>query len=299
MTNQRKQERRVRRENFLRDKINWRSGAYRALTIIGFYVCIFFAINLIVKIAKADGFGGGLTDFNGNGITSSSNGVAGSQLLHTQHADTTTSTTALGSLNASVSIAMAGLSSAGFQLNAGTLIGTIQAQSSVDGGTTWTNSQFYDNTNSAILPSVTFSSANIQKIYSILPLGGASNVRVTVSAYTSGSATGLLRASSVSASAGTVSVAAYGTVTLTYPNTIANNAVLVLAANPNRKYVMISSPNTSITCQLGTSAALSSTTGFTISTGTFYELKGDNLYTGAIYCIAATIKALSVTEGTP
>lgn len=238
-----------------------------------------------------------VNDGSGNAITS--NASNSNRELHITTPDTTTASTALGALNASVTIAMQGLSSAGFQINAGTLIGTIQAQSSIDGGTTWTNSSFFDTSNSAIINSVTFSSNNTQKIYSILPIGGASHVRVTVSAYTSGTANALLRASMVSGASGAITAAAFGTATITYPNTIANTAVQVLAANVNRKYAMIASPSTSITCQMGSSTGLSGTTGFTIGTGTYFEFKGDNLYTGSLFCIASSAKSLTVTEGTP
>src|ERR1700740_2241110 len=53
---------------------------------------------------------------SGTGITTSSNGVAANQLLHVQTPDTTSATTALGALNATVSIVLAGLTSCGFQI---------------------------------------------------------------------------------------------------------------------------------------------------------------------------------------
>lgn len=236
---------------------------------------------------------------SGAGITSSSNGTAANQLLHTQSPDTITATIALGALNATVSISMAGLASVGFQILAGTLIGTITPQCSIDGGTTWASASFYDSSNSTIVNSVTFASANTQKILSVLPVGGSSNVRVIVTAYTSGTANTLMRASEVSAAAGAVTAAAFGTAGLTYPVTIANTAVLLLAANVNRKYAMISSPSTTLQIQLGSSTGLTNSTGFTIASGGFFELKGDSLYTGPIYGIASSAKTIAVTEGTP
>lgn len=244
-------------------------------------------------------FSSNLHDGVGNSITSDNNGLANNQRIHTATPDTTVASTALNALNASVTIAMAGLSSVGFQLAAGTFIGTIQPQSSIDGGTTWVNSSFFDSSNSAVIQNVVFGSSNTLKIYSILPLGGASHVRVTVSAYTSGTANSLLRASMVSGAAGAVTAAAFSTITLTYPSTVAGTPTLILAANPNRKYAMISSPSATVQIQLGTGTGLSGATGFAILTNGFYELKGDNLYTGNVYAFNSGAKALAVTEGTP
>jgi len=233
------------------------------------------------------------------GAITSGTDLPGDLMLHIQSPDNVTGATALGALNASVSMAVTGLASVGFQLAAGTLIGTIQAQCSLDGGTSWENVPFYNPANQTVLQSITFASSNTLTIVSILPIGGASNVRVTVSAYTSGTANGIIRASNVVSSVGAITAAAFNTVSLTYPTTVANTAVLLLAANANRKYAMISSPSTSIQVQLNTSTGLSTTTGFNIPSGGYYEFKGDNLYTGAIYGIASSVKTIAVTEGTP
>ena len=147
-----------------------------------------------------------LQDGSGNAITSSSDGLAGNQLLHVQVPDTTTSSTTLGALNATISIKMAGLASSGFQLTAGTLIGTLTPQCSVDGGTTWTNCSFYNPATGSVTTNVTFTSANATTILAILPVGGSSNVQVVVTAYTSGTANALLRASQVIGVAGTSAV---------------------------------------------------------------------------------------------
>lgn len=238
-------------------------------------------------------------DSSGNGITSTNNGNAADQVLHSWSPDTTTASTVLGALNALISISVMGHASVGFQINAGTLIGTLIPMCSIDGGITYVNCSFYDSSNSTISNSIVFGSANTLKVLSILPIGGSSHVQVKVTAYTSGTANSILRASEVTAAAGAVTAAAFGTVSLTYPATIANTAVLLLAANINRKYAMISSPSVSIQIQIGTSTGLSNTTGFNISSGGFYEFKGDNLFTGNIYGIAASVKTISVTEGTP
>lgn len=128
-------------------------------------------------------------------ISSASPGALGSISLHSFAPDTGTASTALGALNASVQIELSGTQGVAFQLSAGTLIGKIQAQCSVDGGTTWINVGFLDTSNGGVLPSVTYASANTLAIYSIITIDGASHCRVTVSLYTSGTANGLLRAS--------------------------------------------------------------------------------------------------------
>jgi hypothetical protein len=107
----------------------------------------------------------------------------------------TTATGSLGALNNAVTLVMAGEMGAGMQLLAGSLIGTIVAEVSTDGGNSWTATFFDDPTTSNIVPSITFASANPATTRSIVGAGGASSVRVRVSAYTSGTATCNMRAS--------------------------------------------------------------------------------------------------------
>ncbi len=138
------------------------------------------------------------SDSSGNEIgfvSSSSPGSLGSISLHSFAPDIGTASTALGALNASVQIELSGTQGVAFQLSAGTLIGTIQPQCSIDGGTNWINVGFLDSSNGGVLPSVTYTSANTLSIYSIITIDGASHCRVIVSLYTSGTANGLLRAS--------------------------------------------------------------------------------------------------------
>ena len=108
--------------------------------------------------------------------------------------DTTTSGT-LGALNATVQLAVTGENNAGMQLSAGTLIGTIVPEISMDGGTTWVQGMLDDPTTSNVTSSVVFASANTATTKTIVGVGGSSHVRIRVSAYTSGSATCALRAS--------------------------------------------------------------------------------------------------------
>src|SRR5271165_2977751 len=104
---------------------------------------------------------------------------------------------ALNALNTTAQVTMAGLSSVGIQLSAGTLIGTIVPEISMDGGTTWDITFFDDPTTSNIVGSLVFASSNTATTRTIVGAGGASHARVRVSAFTSGTATCNIRASQV------------------------------------------------------------------------------------------------------
>lgn len=241
-------------------------------------------------------------DNSGNGITSSNNGTANNQLLHTQHPDTTTATTVLGALNATIQVTMAGLNSVGFQIATGTLIGTLTPECSIDGGTTWVACTFFDPVNSTVATSIIFGTANTLKVVSVLPIGGSSQVRVRVSVYTSGTANSLMRASSVSGVAGALTAAAFGTITNTYVSLTASTATQILASNVNRKYCYVSNPTgQTVTIQLGSSTGLTGTNrGLVIPSNSVFELKGDNLYTGVIFAFTTSGSVtLSIAEGTP
>lgn len=214
--------------------------------------------------------------------------------------DTQSSVGVLGALNDSVGVQLSGLNSAGFQINAGSFIGTLTAESSIDGGSNWTAVPFYDPLNASVLTNLQFTSANPLKIVSIIPLGGSSNVRVRVSAHTSGSATGLVRASTINGAAGAITAAAFALAVNTYVSIPANTASLLLASNPNRKYAYISNGSAStLKIQMQSTAGLLTSTGLPIPANTYYEFKGDNLFTGNIYGISANGITISVTEGTP
>ena len=136
-----------------------------------------------------------LYDSSGSPITSSSNGNAGNQLLHNQTPDTTTASAALGALNTSIGVSLTGLQGAGFQLAAGTLIGTIVAELSYDGGITYpVQTLFYSPANLQTASSIIFSSSNTLTDQTIIVAGGASHARIRVSAYTSGTANATMRA---------------------------------------------------------------------------------------------------------
>ena len=104
---------------------------------------------------------------------------------------------ALGSLNATISVTHPGLQSVGMQLAAGTLVGTIVPEASFDGGTTW-NPTFFDNpANGNVTTAVSFGSSNTATALTIVGVGGAGMTRVRVSAYTSGTANVTVRASDI------------------------------------------------------------------------------------------------------
>jgi len=115
-------------------------------------------------------------------------------VLSAQTPDTANNGT-LNSLNASVQVSVLGNSGAGIQLSAGTLIGTIIPELSFDGGNTWTATFFDDPASGLISSSVIFTVSNTDTIRTIIGAGGASHVRVRVSAFTSGSAFCRIRAS--------------------------------------------------------------------------------------------------------
>jgi hypothetical protein len=119
--------------------------------------------------------------------------------------DTFTSSTALGSLNATIQVALQGQNSAGFQLAAGTLIGTIIPEISYDGGTTWNAVQFIDPVRSSYFNNYIFpSSPNAATAASIDTSGGVTHARVRVSAFTSGTANAVMNASKVARGSTTV-----------------------------------------------------------------------------------------------
>lgn len=100
----------------------------------------------------------------------------------------------LNALNATASVVLAGRSSVGMFLAAGTLVGTIVPEISMDGGTTWVATFFDDPAAGNKAASIVFGVSNTATTRTIIGAGGASNARVRVSAFTSGTASCTLRA---------------------------------------------------------------------------------------------------------
>jgi hypothetical protein len=139
-----------------------------------------------------------LTDASGR-LTIIGEGAAGAPaggVISVQVPDTTASG-ALAALNNAVSVSLAGSQSVGLFLAAGTLIGTIVAEVSFDGGTTWVATFFDDPVTDNKVASIVFGANNTATTRTIVGAGGASNARVRVSAFTSGTATANLRATQV------------------------------------------------------------------------------------------------------
>lgn len=121
---------------------------------------------------------------------------AAGQITTTLSAADTVATGALGALNDAVAVALAGVKGAGFQLTAGTLIGTLVPEISFD-NVVWLASYFQDAVTQNKTGSMVFAAANAAQARSIYTPPGAGFARVRVSAFTSGTANATVRASAV------------------------------------------------------------------------------------------------------
>lgn len=230
-----------------------------------------------------------------------------------------TATGALGALNAAVTVTIPGLNTVGMQLAAGTLIGTITPQYSYDGGTTWNPTYFTDPGVGTLNSTIVFGSSNTATSRMIIVPGGAGEVRVAVTAYTSGTANITLRASSVesiiSLSGGTpglpippvitqvggsdgtnlravltdtsgrviVNQGIAGTLANGAETAVAGSAVQVLASNSSRKTAIIQ--NTGLAnVRIGISG-VTATTGMRIAPGDMILFDMPFCPTGAIFAI--------------
>lgn len=107
--------------------------------------------------------------------------------------DTVGGTTALNALNAAASVALSGQQGAEVFIAAGTLAGTVVAEISHDGGTTWVSAVFLEPTSGATATSIVFTNPSAATSRAIGYLGPITHARVRVSAFTSGTADGTLR----------------------------------------------------------------------------------------------------------
>jgi hypothetical protein len=174
--------------------------------------------------------------------------VDGSNVTQPMTIADVTATGALGALNAAVQITTAGLETAGFQLAAGTLIGTILPEVSIDGGTTW-NATYFDIPAGSKVATIVFASANIATFATIVGVGGSGLSRVRVSAYTSGTANITVRAT-----------------TRTDPSVLFSNPPGSTTVPPDMAYVGGSVTTAAPTYTTGTINALSITTGGALRT---------------------------------
>jgi hypothetical protein len=104
-------------------------------------------------------------------------------------------TSTLNALNATCSVKVSGRASVGGMIASGTLAGTVVAEVSPDNGTSWFPSWF-DLTNASKRSSLTFTNPNAATFSTIIFQGGTTDVRVRVSAFTSGAASCFLVATS-------------------------------------------------------------------------------------------------------
>ncbi len=117
--------------------------------------------------------------------------VAGS--LTVSDADTVGTPGTLNANNATATVTTTGQGGVGVLIAAGTLAATVVPEISYDGGTTWVASVFFDPTANTTSANLVFTNPNAATTRTILIDGGVSNVRVRVSAFTSGTATATLR----------------------------------------------------------------------------------------------------------
>lgn len=118
-----------------------------------------------------------------------------------QSAGSIVSTGSLGALNATVQIAISDQTSVGVQIEAGTFIGTIIAETSFDDGTTWNQTVFVYAGNTTVFSksfAIGYGSANYAQAAAIVVNGGSGLVRVRAFAYTSGTCDITMRSSGIS-----------------------------------------------------------------------------------------------------
>jgi hypothetical protein len=101
---------------------------------------------------------------------------------------------ALGALNATAAVYLQNAQSASVTLAVGTLAGTITPEISFDGGTTYLATFFESPTTGQVVQTMAFTNPNSATSLIIFGSPGATNVRVRVSLYTSGTATATVRA---------------------------------------------------------------------------------------------------------
>lgn len=160
-----------------------------AMTVAGAEEVSYTAVSSAVKVTWT--VTGTTPSFTGVNVTLAQKVAASSS--SSAAASDVTGSGALGALNAAVQVATAGLNTVGFQLAAGTLIGTLVTEVSFDGGTTWV-ATYFDTMTSGKVSTLVFSSANTATAATLVGVGGAGLSRVRVSLYTSGTANVTVRA---------------------------------------------------------------------------------------------------------
>lgn len=149
------------------------------------------------------------------------------------------STATLGALNAACTVAVTGRPGAGATITTTNLIATVLSEVSFDSAVTWLTGQMI--APPGTVEPGTFGGAAQTRAFGIVVPGGATHVRVRVSAYTSGSGTCIIRASEAAGLISSINI--LGTVTVTgnlsgtkthnnaAPSALSNLGVLPAVAN--------------------------------------------------------------------
>lgn len=224
--------------------------------------------------------GAGVAGTPAGGVLSIQGVTGGTSIPISINTPDVTATGSLGALNAAVPIALAGTSGVAMQLVAGSLVGTIVPEISFDGGTTWVGTFFDDPTTGNKVSSIVFASNNTATARTLVSADGASNMRVRVSLYTSGTATANLRGSSQNEP----SVLFSGTAGGVLPPTIAqmggtDGANLRAMSTDTSGHPVIVGPGTAGTPSGGV-VTIQGVSGGTVVPGNITQFGGVNISTG-------------------
>ena len=185
--------------------------------------------------------GAGTAGTPAGGVVSVQGVVGGTSIPVTFVQADNTATGNLNALNAAVAVTITGEASVGFQLAAGTLIGTIIPEISYDGGTTWVSTYFINPSTGTPTQTLVFASSNGAASEQIVIPGGAGSARVRVSAFTSGTAAATVRATSARSNYDLGSAASGAAVPPTIRVVGGNNAgsLLAIAVDASGRQIMV------------------------------------------------------------
>lgn len=193
----------------------------------------------------------------------------------------------LGSLNATVTVQLQGRNSIGVHLDTSNLIATANVEVSYDGGVSWgtdTRRLLWKLSTGGFIQSTTgivIASADVDFVAISTP--GASHARVILTAYTSGTSTTTIRASTYSGNYSVTVDADIPTVTVGQVS-CTTSATQIVAARSGRRGLAVT--------QLGTVDVYLGASGVTTSTGQLLlGTKGSTfsaVSSGAFYCIVAS-----------
>lgn len=111
-------------------------------------------------------------------------------------ADTTSGIGALGSLNAVLTVAMAGHAGCGLHVDAGTLAGTLSWQISLDNGATYIQTSAVDMSTGSKIGTLALTNPNANRNLGFVVVNGTTHCRTLLNPYTSGTANGVMYATS-------------------------------------------------------------------------------------------------------